>query len=88
MDTRHVGRLTFDDFVAVATIDNSISLTQKKLLPSAFGDVLALQTSAPQRTVRLDPALNKAILRRVFQAIDTDHDGEISFEEFRRYYGS
>jgi hypothetical protein len=34
----------------------------------------------------LPPQLRDAVLRAEFAAMDADHDGAVSFEEFRRYY--
>lgn len=84
LDTRHVGRLSFDDFAAATTVETSVALTHTEFLPAAFRGLMG----APplRRTGALDPALNRAILQTIFEAIDTNHDGAISFEEFRRYY--
>ncbi len=82
MDRRHVRRLSFDDFNAVATINADVYLTRST--PIAFyGSPSLLQ----QRSDLVTAEVRRAILRRTFDLIDTDHDGEISLEEFRRYYG-
>ncbi len=87
LDKRHVGRLTFQDFAAAATIKTSISLTHAQRLPAIFYGALDLRPLRPEQTDSLDPKLSETLLRGEFERIDRDGDGEISFEEFRRYYG-
>jgi hypothetical protein len=86
MDTRHAGRLCFDDFKAAASVNAEVSLTLQTSV-AAYGSFGAKPALHPQGDA-LSPEVRGAIIRKTFDTIDTDHDGEISFDEFHRYYGS
>ena len=71
LDARHDGRLSFDEYAAGASVQATVSLANR---------------AARAPATSLQPGVRDAVLHAEFAAMDADHDGEVTFEEFRRYY--
>jgi hypothetical protein len=75
LDSQHLGYLSFDEFAAGASVETTVSLEGRRPRGVAF---IRVAGGASYR----DPAL-----RGAFDRMDANHDGEISFDEFCRFYG-
>jgi len=78
LDLDHDGKVSADEFSNATWVDIRFEVRPRGFSPAG--------ARAIESAVAADQAIRTVLVRREFQRVDADHDGRISFEEYRGRY--